>query len=151
MTANIFNITRPRLSLIIKACSVFVVAAGVSGCTTGALDLFGSAQKVDRTLSTATVPNQNRSTESMSDEKTILNAVSSADLIKLGSSPLPWANTSTGSAGVVSDIREVSMNNQPCRAFLTTRHSYEGISRFRGNACLIGAEWNMLSFAPQKN
>lgn len=151
VTENLINSARPRLSPIIKLCSVLVVAACVSGCTTGALDLFGSSPKVDRTLSTATVPNPNRTTESVSDEKTILNAVSSADLVKLGSAPLPWANTSTGSAGVVSEIREVSMENQHCRTFLTTRHSYEGVSRLRGNACLMGTEWNMLSFAPQKN
>lgn len=132
-----------------KTALLIVIACALSGCTTGAMDLFGSSPKVDRTLSTSTVPN--RSTESVSDEKTVLNAVSSADLVKLGSAPLPWANTSTGSAGVVSEIQEVGLNSQVCRQFLTTRHSYEGIARMRGNACLIGTEWTMTSFAPQTN
>ncbi len=133
----------------VQAAILVVMACALAGCTTGAMDLFGSTPKVDRSLSTATVPT--RTTESVSDEKTVLNAVSSADLVKLGSSPLPWANTSTGSAGVVSEIHEVNLNSQVCRQFLTTRHSYEGIARMRGNACLVGTEWTMTSFAPQTN
>lgn len=151
VTAKTINHTRYKRSIFARAGLVLLVSTGLSGCTTGALDLFGSSPKVDRTLSTATVPNANRTTESVSDEKTVLNAVSSADLMKLGGAPLPWANTSTGSAGVVSEIHEVSLDDQVCRQFQTTRHSFEGISRFRGSACLVGSEWNMLSFAPQTN
>lgn len=149
VTFKTINRTPGKPLRFTQTAFLIVMACALSGCTTGAMDLFDSSPKVDRSLSTATVPT--RSTESVSDEKTVLNAVSSADLIKLGTAPLPWANTSTGSAGVVSDIHEVSLNNQVCRQFLTTRHSYEGIARMRGNACLIGTEWTMTSFAPQTN
>lgn len=147
LTTN--NRTPGKTLRLAQNAFLIVMACALAGCTTGGMDLFDSAPKIDRTLSTATVPN--RTTESVSDEKTVLNAVSSADLAKLGSAPLPWANTSTGSAGVVSEISEVSLNNQICRQFLTTRHSYEGIARMRGSACLIGTEWTMASFVPQTN
>ena len=110
-------------------------------------DLFGDS-KVDRSINTSTVPHGK--TEASSDETTVRNAISSADLQKLGTSPLPWANASTGSAGVVTAIKEESTNGVTCRRFSTTRHSYTGIANFSGRACLVGeANWQLTNFAQQ--
>jgi hypothetical protein len=134
------------LSLSIRAITFFFVAAAVSGCTSGSLDLFEGASKVDRSISTATVPKPPQ--ETVSDQVTILNAVTSTDLTKLGDSPLPWANTTTGSAGVVSSIREASRNGTTCRDFVTTRHAFDGVAQYRGTACLDPAgRWTLVSFA----
>ncbi|MGV3548290.1 RT0821/Lpp0805 family surface protein [Rhizobium sp.] len=86
--------------------------------------------------------------DTVSDEVTIRNAVSSADLARMNASvSIPWANTTTGSAGVVTSIREENNGSYVCRTFITTRHSYRGISNYGGKACLVGSgEWQVVAF-----
>ena len=116
---------------------------------TSSLDLFGGA-KVDRSLSTSAVPTAASTTTALSDEATVRNAVTSADLAKIGEAPLPWANAATGSAGVVSTIKEARNQGQVCREFTTTRHSYDGIAMFSGQACLTGSgDWLLTAFNRQ--
>jgi hypothetical protein len=82
-----------------------------------------------------------------SDETTIRNAVSSADLEGLERNPLGWTNTLTGSRGRVVDISEHREAGRPCRRFRTTRESFDGIGVYRGEVCLLSDdEWTMLSF-----
>ncbi len=127
-----------------KIAAVAAMVFPLSGCVAG-LDLFGD-EKVDRSLSTNTIAT-GRKADGHSDEMTVQNAVSSADLDKLGSNPLPWANTTTGSAGVVTAIREQKTDGVVCRDFSTTRHSYEGIAYFSGKTCTVGAgSWRLMSF-----
>lgn len=117
----------------------------LSGCFGGSMDLFGS-DKVDSSISTNTV-NRKSNPLSHSDELTVQSAVSSADLGKTGDHPLPWANASTGSAGVVTAIQEEKGNGFICRNFSTTRHSYEGIAYFSGKTCTAGGgSWELMSF-----
>jgi hypothetical protein len=112
------------------------------------MDLFSSADKVDRSISTGTIPKFNSGAQS--DEATVRNAVTSADLAKVGDNPLPWANSATGTAGVVSTIREARNQGHVCRAFTTTRHSYEGIAMFSGQACLTETgDWLLTAFDRQ--
>jgi hypothetical protein len=147
LTAKTNNRIRQPLSLIRKAALVCLILVPASGCTSTSFDFFGGA-KVDRNISTSTVPK--RADETVSDQITVLNAVTSADIVRLAGAPLPWANTSTGSAGVITAISELPVNNTVCRSFITTRHSYDGISRVKGRACLAGAgQWTMLSFTPE--
>ena len=113
------------------------------GCVS--LDLFGG-DKVDRSLSTASVPNQQNGSV-QTDDVTIRNAVTSADLAKLADQPLPWANAATGSAGVVTTIHEDKSSGFVCRNFKTTRHSFEGVAAYAGQACLSETgEWLMTRF-----
>ncbi|SIP97764.1 outer membrane surface antigen [Rhizobium sp. RU35A] len=148
VTAKTNNRTRTPLSLMLQTALVVLLAGSVSGCTSGAFDLFDTSPKVDRSLSTSTIPK--RSEEAVSDEVTVRNAVTSADLSKMGANPLPWANTATGSAGVVSKIREARVAGQLCRGFVTTRHSYEGIAKFTGQACMADSgDWLLTSFERQ--
>lgn len=142
------NRTPTPLSLTLKAALFLTLSAGVTGCTSGAFDLFDTSAKVDRSLSTSTIAKPTQ--ESVSDEVTVRNAVSSADLSKVSGAALPWANTATGSAGVVSNIREANVSGIVCRGFTTTRHSYEGIARFNGQACMADSgEWLLTSFQRQ--
>jgi surface antigen len=129
-----------------KSRLLIVLAATlpISGCFGGSMDLFGS--DVDRSISTNTVAPKNTA-EGRSDELTVQNAVSSADLSRTAS-PLPWANASTGSAGVVTAIEEQKSNGVVCRNFSTTRHSYEGIAYFSGKTCTAGSgQWQLMSFS----
>ncbi len=115
----------------------------LSGCM-GSMDMFGGG--VDKSISTSTVTNQ-KNPETVSEEMTVSNAVTSADVTKLDGKPLPWANASTGSAGVITAIAEQTGGASVCRTFQTTRHSYRGIANFSGQTCLRDdGRWQLLSF-----
>ncbi|MGV1801852.1 MULTISPECIES: RT0821/Lpp0805 family surface protein [Rhizobium/Agrobacterium group] len=119
----------------------------LGGCVGGVMDFGGDAPKVDRSISTGTIPNE---PEKRSDQDTVRNAVSSADLEKLGPSPVPWANTTTGSAGVINSISEDRSNGVICRVFVTSRHAYDGIAKFYGRTCLAGdGQWQLVNFDKQ--
>jgi len=125
-----------------------IITLSLSGCMSAGLDLADTAN-VDKSVSTGSVPNS-LNTDSLSDEITVRNAVSSADVAKTGGNPIPWANSSSGSAGVISSIEEDRSNGKICRRFTTTRHSYQGIAKFDGNTCLLGnGEWYLTSFGPR--
>ena len=97
-----------------RRSSIFLVIAAtlpLSGCFGGSMDLFGS-DTVDSSISTSTV-NKTGNPTSHSDELTVQSAVSSADLSKTEGKPLPWANATTGSAGVVTAIQEENQEYIP--------------------------------------
>ncbi|MBD8553268.1 hypothetical protein IFT84_01890 [Rhizobium sp. CFBP 8762] len=121
----------------------------LTGCMGGGLDIAESF-KVDRTVKTGSLP-KDQSTDNVSDQVTVRNAVTSADLSMVGKQPIPWANTTSGSAGVINAVTEKrDPDGTVCRDFSTTRHSYGGIANFNGQTCLLpNGEWHMLSFAPQ--
>lgn len=130
-----------------KASMILLIAATLplSGCFGGSMDLFGS-DSVDSSISTSTVSKKGNPS-SHSDELTVQSAVSSADLNKTDGKPLPWANATTGSAGVVTAIQEEKGQGFICRNFSTTRHSYEGIAYFSGKTCTSGTgNWELMSF-----
>lgn len=141
--------SRTKRPLALSA-AILLIGLSLAGCTSS-LDLFGSSEKVDRTIATGTVPGAAQHTgTALSDEATVRNAVTSADLAKLNDASVPWANTATGSAGVVSQIREARNDGHICRDFMTTRHSYEGIAMFSGQACLTGSgDWMLTAFDRQ--
>lgn len=119
----------------------------VTGCMGGGVDVAG-AMAVDQTTTSAIPPAVEKN--DVADAVTVRNAVSSADVIKTAGNPIPWANTASGSAGVISDISEQQVNGTLCRRFTTTRHSYEGIARFYGNTCQMpNGDWVITSFAPR--
>jgi len=130
-------------------CVVGTAVFSLSGCVSSGLDLFSSS-KVDRSVATGTVPQPAPTSDSISDEMTVGNAVTSADIQRLEGRPLPWANASTGSAGVIDTIVENTDSGQVCRQFRTTRHSYVGIAKFYGKTCLVGGgNWQLMSFQPE--
>ena len=115
---------------------------------TGCMGIAGLDSPDKKLTTNSTNGTKNTPSDSMSDEATVRNAVSSADLTRMaGSVSIPWANTSTGSAGVISSIREENNGSYVCRSFITTRHSYRGISNYGGKACLVGSgEWQIVAF-----
>lgn len=139
--------TRKLASCTARMMAATVLVPFLAACTS-TLDLFGN-DKVDRSISTGSIASTTSATV-LSDDMTVRNAVSSADPGRSGAAALPWANASTGSAGVIENIREYRVAGTLCRSFSTTRHSYEGIARFSGEACMgPGGEWVMTRFSRQ--
>ena len=130
-----------------RVLAALPLLAALSGCMSTSFDFFGS--KPDSTVTTNSIAPK-KSADANSDEATVRNAVTSADLVKLGNAPLPWANATTGSAGVVSTISEAHENGVVCRSFVTTLHAYNGISNFAGETCLgNNGEWRLMEFSRQ--
>jgi surface antigen len=135
------------LRRICHAASIVSLAAALlSGCAMTGNSLDKTA--ADPSLVTNSVPQTPAANpDQISDEATIRNAVSSANLGALGPKPLSWANQDTGSVGSVSEIAEAKENGQLCRRFKTSRESFEGIALFAGKACLEDSgQWAMSSF-----
>jgi len=108
--------------------------------------------EVDRSLLTGSVQSGTQApvdAERVSDEATIRNAVSSADVTGLGGGALAWANADTGSRGAISNLVESRDNGALCRKFITSRESYDGVGLYHGEVCMAGSGvWRMLSFQP---
>jgi hypothetical protein len=128
---------------VVKLACAFSALAMLNGCVS--LDLFGG-DKVDSSITTSSVSHQ-PALNVQTDDATVRNAVTSADLSKLADAPLPWANAATGSAGVVTGINEERGLGFVCRNFQTTRHSFDGVASYAGQACLSEAgEWLLTRF-----
>jgi len=105
----------------------------------------------DPSLITNSVPaNPNLPTDpqTVSDQTTIQNAVSSANLEQLHGGALAWANTATDSRGSIFDIVEIKRPSQVCRSFKSSRESFEGVSLYSGETCTVsgGTAWYMRIF-----
>ncbi|MCF3640166.1 hypothetical protein LXM94_09310 [Rhizobium sp. TRM95111] len=131
----------PSVAGLLLSCTL------LSGCMGSGLD-FASGIKVDRSVKTSTIPGQ---IEERTDEATVRNAVSSADLALNAGKPIPWANTASGSAGVINRIVENRDEaGRTCRDFATTLHSYKGIANFTGKACMTrDGDWLTTTFDRQ--
>jgi hypothetical protein len=132
----------PRLDRALLVC----VSLLVSGCTSGGLE----PGEVDRTLLTSDIQpasGEQADPGRLSDESTIRNAVSSADIASLAGASLPWANAETGARGIISGLAESRQNDLLCRRFTTTRESFDGVRLFEGEACMLSAgAWRLQSF-----
>ncbi|RVC58285.1 hypothetical protein EN766_40725, partial [Mesorhizobium sp. M2A.F.Ca.ET.046.02.1.1] len=84
-----------------------------------------------------------------SDQTTIGNAVSSADIKELGGQTVPWANAATGSRGAITELVELKDGGLTCRRFSATRESFDGVALYKGELCLAEAGgWRMQEFKP---
>ena len=133
-----------------RAVMSLVVLAGValSACSLGSKGV-GEIDQGLMTSSMPPTPGPSASTEELSDQATIRNAVTSVDLMQAQGQPLAWANGGTGSRGAISGIVESSREGVKCRSFTTTRESFTGVSLYSGQACMVApGAWQMTAFAP---
>lgn len=136
-----------------------VLAAPVLLSACGSSNILAKAE-VDRSLVTGSVSPASRkpatpqdspfpslSPQAISDEATVRNAVSSANLKALDGKDISWANPATGSSGEISGVTEYKENDILCRRFTTSRQSFDGVALYHGDACLdsTGA-WRMMTF-----
>jgi surface antigen len=136
----------PSRRLIDAAALTLFVSLQLSACgmTGGSL----KSADTDAALVTSSVtPQTLPDPDKLSDQATIRNAVSSANLDASGGKALSWANQDTGSRGAVSQIAEVRQDGRLCRSFQTSRESFDGIALYAGKTCLEeNGEWSLLSF-----
>lgn len=105
---------------------------------------------VDRSLTTASIakPDPAVSAETLSDSNTVRNAVSAADIGRIDSAPLAWANADTGASGTITAIQESRAGSQVCRSFKTSRQRFDGVALYAGEACTKGqGEWTLTRFS----
>jgi hypothetical protein len=122
----------------------------LAGCGAGGFS-FEKAD-IDRSIVTSNVPASSSSDSAnlVADQATIRNAVSSADLETLAGNAIPWANSESGSRGSIGQIVEDKSGGQLCRRFNATRESFDGVSMFKGEACMVAAgAWRLDAFAAQ--
>jgi surface antigen len=129
-----------RLSLALLTALAMPLAA----CTSG-----GPVANIDTAPTGQVAGAAPVAPEQLSDQATVRNAVSSADLAGLGTQPLAWANPETGSRGAITAVAEQRQNGQLCRKFTTSRESFDGVAMYRGEACMAQAGvWKLLDFKP---
>lgn len=134
---------KPARNAVLACLAVVPLTACAGGFDLGKAD-------VDNTLTTGSVPVNGRpqpDATQVSDETTIRNAVSSADLGAVGESGLPWANVDTGSRGAITNLVEYDNKGLLCRKFSVSRESFNGVRLYAGDACRAGdGSWRMLAF-----
>ncbi|MBE7184873.1 MAG: hypothetical protein INR68_10740 [Methylobacterium mesophilicum] len=132
---------------MISGC--LVIVAALAGCASKGADL--AKAEVDRTLYTSEVQPDAKASEPerISDEATIRNAVSAADVETQGAKELAWANSETGSRGAITALAESQVQGQLCRRFTTSRESYDGVALYQGEACKQqSGDWRLQNFKP---
>jgi 17 kDa outer membrane surface antigen len=133
-----------------RAAALLAAAISLSACGIGGFSL--EKAEVDRSLLTGAISSGTRApsdSERVSDEATIRNAVSAADVTTLDGTALAWANADTGSRGAISNLSESRDNGALCRKFTTSRESYDGVGLYHGEVCMAGSGlWRMMNFQP---
>ena len=110
----------------VPAAALLCAAALLSACGSGGFSL--EKAEVDRTFYTSNVPAPRTTVEveRVSDEATIRNAVSSADIETLDGAPLPGPMPRPARAAITG-IVETKGKGTLCRSFTATRESFDGV------------------------
>ncbi|SJZ71764.1 RT0821/Lpp0805 family surface protein [Consotaella salsifontis] len=121
----------------------------LSGCTMSGSGMQGMIDDSVTTGSIARTPAlAHPAPEQDSDNQTVRNAVSAADINAVEVHPLAWANAETGTKGEITAITEVKSGPRICRTFKTSRQRFDGIALYKGEACTFGAgQWTLTRFA----
>ncbi|WFP75640.1 RT0821/Lpp0805 family surface protein [Mesorhizobium sp. WSM4906] len=128
--------------------ALLILALPLTACGAGGFSL--EKAEVDRSIITSSAPSapaQPATSDNDSDQTTIGNAVSSADIQELGGQAVPWANAGTGSRGAITELVELKDGGLNCRRFTVTRESFDGVALYKGELCMAGAGgWRMQEF-----
>jgi len=137
----------PGLRICAHTIALVVAASLLAACVSKTADL---AAAVDDTITTAAIPADPATASDplkTSDEATIRNAVSSADLEALPDTGISWANTDSGARGAITALSEYKRKGQLCRSFEASRESYDGVNLYAGETCrATDGAWRMLKF-----
>ncbi|WP_294646443.1 RT0821/Lpp0805 family surface protein [uncultured Aureimonas sp.] len=129
-----------------------LIAAGLSGCTVISGKGLEEAA-VDKSLTTASIPpiDPAVAAETLSDSRTVRNAVSAANIATVDAAPLAWQNADTGASGTITAIKETRAGDAVCRQFTTSRQRFDGVALYAGEACTTGqGEWTLTRFSEDR-
>ncbi|PLP59577.1 hypothetical protein CYK37_09700 [Mesorhizobium loti] len=148
--AHLFD-SRP-VGTFLSSCAraaVPCVLLALAGCGAGGFSL--EKAEVDRSIVTGSISSATSNTADAgmaSDETTIRNAASSADLQGLANQAVPWANSATGSRGTITALAEIGdAAKGRCRQFDVSRESYDGVTMYRAAICMTPAgAWQTQDF-----
>ncbi len=126
-----------------------ILLAPVAGCTV----ISGAALEeaaVDRSIHTASIApaaDPVKEAETLSDGRTVRNAVSAANVDRTSIEPLAWANAETGASGTITAIAERRAGDEICRTFTASRQRFDGVRLYAGETCTRGqGEWTLTRF-----
>jgi surface antigen len=130
------------------ALFALMAASTLSGCVVSGGGLEDALDKT-ATNSIQQPPRQAAAVKQIdqSDQNTVRNAVSAANISGGDAQPTAWANADTGASGVISAIQERRAGNMICRQFRTSRQRFDGVALYDGEACTKGqGEWTLTKF-----
>lgn len=122
------------MALSLQACSM--TGKGLDEASVGAIAIVNSAPVIASDPFNPADSAEGAERDRLLDEDTIRHAVTSADLKSLEDGPINWANQSTGSSGVITEIMQRKVAGQTCRSFTATRNAYNGVTLYQGDLCL---------------
>lgn len=122
------------VALSLQACSM--TGKGLDDASVGAIAIVDSSSAIGIDPFNPVETAEGEERDRLLDEDTIRHAVTSADLKSLDDGPLNWANQSTGSSGVITEITQRKVSGQTCRSFTATRNAYDGVTLYKGDLCL---------------
>ena len=122
------------LALALQGCSM--TGKGLDEATVGAIAIADTSPAIADDPFNRIEDVDGGERDRLLDEDTIRHAVTSANLKALEDGPLNWANQSTGSSGVITEITQRKVAGQTCRSFAATRNAYDGVTLYRGDVCL---------------
>lgn len=124
---------------------VLLAAILLSGCVVSGGGLEDAA---DGTVTNSVPQTLPAAPLDQSDQNTVRNAVSAADINHADTQAMAWANADTGASGVISDIQERRAGDTICRQFRTSRQRFDGVALYDGEACTKGhGEWTLTRFS----
>jgi surface antigen len=127
----------------LAACLLFAGTMALSGCMRSGID---DAFTLD-TMTTGAIPARPAAPQVDTDEAAVARAVAEVDLSRSPTGPFAWANSVTGSTGVISTLSETDHGAGTCRDFTTSMHRYDGIALFSGTSCRDAeGGWNLQAF-----
>jgi hypothetical protein len=105
----------------------------------------------DKAIVTGSIPGSRigAPADETGDRDAVRAAVSTADAAARPAG-IPWADPSTGTVGVITTLTQSETSFGTCRSFETSRHSYDGIALYVGEACQADdGPWRLIEFRPK--
>lgn len=135
----IFRLRKPLGSSVLLCCLIALQSCVV-------VNPKPALKAVDTSVVTGSLPANVLSpvnNGALADQKIIRDQVVAAAL----GGRVEWANSQTGSRGVITSIAESRDNGHACRSFQTTREAFDGIMMYSGKTCEISdGIWAMHTF-----
>lgn len=161
LSTHTCDLLSAKVKVSIVPAAILCAVSMLSGCAIGtnAIDDALTTSSISIADSTPTISNDPFSkidsqtdaatSDKLLDEDTIRLAVTAADMSKVKTEGLSWANEATGSSGKITNIAQREESGQTCRSFNATRTSYDGVTLYRGAVCLDKKSgWWTRSLAP---